>query len=57
MDPNEALKRMRELSDELDRFEDDRTRSLIAEDMASVWDGLDRWMTRGGFLPADWDKG
>lgn len=54
MDPNEALKRMRELSEELDRCDDEWTRSQLAEEMAMVWGGLDQWLTNGGRLPSEW---
>lgn len=52
MDPEEALKRLRQLvkihmgGDGLDAHEIDR--------MVTTFQGLDEWITKGGFLPADW---
>jgi hypothetical protein len=53
MDPDETLRRMRELS-----------QILLSGDM-SMWacielavkaEALDEWLSRGGNLPADWNK-
>lgn len=52
MDPDAALAQIRELiikqqtDNELNDTDTDRLVELI--------DGLDEWMTKGGFLPTDW---
>lgn len=50
MDPNATLARLRELVfSGLQRPE--------TEEMAELFDDLDTWMSKGGFLPADWSVG
>lgn len=50
MDPNAALKEIRELceQDELDDYDALRLRDLV--------DGLINWLDHGGFLPSDWQR-
>lgn len=52
MDPNAALGAIRELvtdgADGLDEGRAELLRDLVAD--------LDEWITRGGFLPADWQR-
>lgn len=48
MDPNEALKKIRELL---------KIRRLSREESAELQElveGLDEWITKGGFLPSSW---
>ena len=45
MDPNATLLAIREAV----------TNNEFAE-AAKLFDGLDYWLTRGGFLPSDWDN-
>lgn len=54
MDPNAALKEIRELVQKLDRDEDQFSHNLDAMRLCELVDGLDQWMTRGGFPPGDW---
>jgi hypothetical protein len=65
MDPNAALLRMRELAK---CWEDLRMRELakcwgdtndlkIGQEMVDVFEALDQWISRGGFLPRDWERG
>lgn len=56
MDPDAAVEALRRLSKDLETVEDAGHRSAIAEEMATVWDGLDEWITRGGFLPSAWRR-
>lgn len=53
MDPNETLRRIRELVNrsEMQFF-------TIAEEaeLRELWQSLDAWLTKGGFLPEDWSK-
>lgn len=56
MDPNTALKQMRRLLKDLDRAGDDESEAAsIAEDMAVTFQGLDGWLSKGGFLPDEWN--
>jgi hemerythrin len=59
MDPNETLKRIRELLTELEDGDEEMSdeMSCLVSDLAEHWDGLDAWLRKGGFLPADWAKG
>lgn len=53
MDPNEVLAAIRRLtSDEADWTLDDPVD--VAVELAELVDSLDKWLTHGGFLPADW---
>lgn len=51
MDPNEALRLLREWSDRIEQ------RAACPEDVdaAMVFDGLDQWLTRGGAWPHSWE--
>lgn len=53
MDPNAALAEIREL---VKRENDDQDGSWA---IAAVerFEALDKWITDGGFLPADWQRG
>ena len=55
MDPDETLKKLRALVEEI--REDERDGLDITDHEQSVldlFDGLDQWLTKGGFLPAAW---
>lgn len=47
MDPDEALKRIRAL------YDADHD-SYTAEELIDLIQGLDEWLSRGGFLPKAW---
>lgn len=49
MDPNETLDQLRRIT--LDGLHGGE---MDAEHMANLFDALDEWMTRGGFLPTAW---
>ena len=52
MDPNEALQRLREWAGGVADGEE-----MSAEmEAAEAFEGLDGWLSRGGFLPADWQS-
>jgi hypothetical protein len=56
MDPDEALKKARAA---LKAFHDapDAERSMIAgADLADAFEALDGWLSKGGFLPRDWQR-
>lgn len=47
MDPNATLRRLRELC-ALDNCH------LFAVEIADLFEALDEWISKGGFLPEDW---
>jgi hypothetical protein len=55
MDPNAALSRIRELVEANNRVTD-ASRLDIADELAELIDGLDNWLSRGGFPPDAWDR-
>lgn len=62
MDPNAALLELRRIvsgeaypsRDEDGAFYDAQGQAMR---MAELFEGLDEWLSRGGFLPEDWSKG
>lgn len=54
MDPNAALKEIRELIEAIDREDDYEKLQTLAVELATVVEGLDGWLSQGGFLPAAW---
>lgn len=59
MDVNETLRLMREA---LSEFEDtrggyDSAAINASSDMRDRFVALDEWLSRGGYLPADWNHG
>jgi len=65
MDPNETLKRIRVLiaaivartdfePGRISQAEYQRLQSLDGEELAGAMQNLDRWISKGGFLPSDW---
>lgn len=59
MDPNAALAEIRRLIDNL-KFQIEPDTGLVDLDDASElidrFEGLDGWLSKGGFLPADWER-
>lgn len=49
MDPNETLRELRHLI-EINGEEN------FSEEIAEKFTALDEWLSKGGFLPADWDQ-
>jgi len=58
MDPDEALKKLRELAAKVLAAQDDDyiNARYICEEFAESFDALDEWLINGGFKPTDWDK-
>jgi hypothetical protein len=50
MDPNATLQELRELTEQ-ERIGGDGSH---AERICELFDALDGWISKGGFLPADW---
>jgi hypothetical protein len=51
MDPDEALRNMR---DALKRVQESSSDAEAAAELADAAEALDGWLSRGGFLPQDW---
>lgn len=67
MDPNATLRLARHLSSEIDRAINQHAETPLneqdihhlidrASDLAILFDGLDEWLSKGGFLPDDWHR-
>ena len=57
MDPDVALATLRDLARRAtsgEPWNDSTEASDLAIEMAEAWEGLDEWLTRGGFIPAAW---
>jgi len=52
MDPNATLKEILELVQKLDRDEDQFSQDV--SQLCALIEGLDNWLSRGGFLPRRW---
>lgn len=53
MDPNAALRVLRELAEASDTANDE-DRAAMAVEFGDYFRSLDMWLTQGGFKPADW---
>lgn len=59
MDPDEALRQIRECLEDYRRAENHdnpEAVSLALARLAEITDGLDAWISKGGFLPRAWRK-
>ena len=58
MDPEAALEKIRALVREIQKLEDDEADDEEfagpASELAEAFDGLDQWMSKGGFPPGEW---
>lgn len=55
MDPDAALAQIRATVEAMAAPEcTAEQRRLLAGDLVTLWDGLDSWLSRGGFLPHSW---
>jgi len=52
MDPNAIVEEMRELYNEVQDSEDPLGAAIR---VVELFDDLDSWLVRGGFLPHDWE--
>lgn len=55
MDPNETLRIIRLTTKQMRVDEHPDIRKQHADDLAEHVEALDEWLTKGGFLPSDWD--
>ena len=53
MDPNANLAEQRQIAG---RFERDESEPDDGERLAELVDALDDWLSRGGFLPTQWQR-
>lgn len=56
MDPNNALRELRGLVRVFNQATDDDNALVFAADLVNVITDLDEFLTRGGFLPTDWQR-
>lgn len=56
MDSNAALARIREVVQELDGETDEFKYGQLGEELCQLVQGLDEWLSRGGFLPQAWER-
>ena len=60
MDPNVTLRRLRADCSTIANLDevgdDDKELSKLAVDVAELFEALDGWITKGGFLPAAWAR-
>jgi hypothetical protein len=54
MDPTVTLTLIRSMIAEIDGAHSDEKLAPLACDLAELVTDLDEWLTRGGFLPAQW---
>ena len=57
MDPNETLRRLRQMAAtaiEVDSSESTNVAAVDLTEMAEHFQALDQWIQNGGFLPANW---
>lgn len=54
MDPNAALKQIRDIILRMKRDHVRKHVSVEVDDLVDVVEGLDEWLSKGGFLPDDW---
>lgn len=55
VDPNEALKTMRECMSIACSTDDEEIKEEALTNMMDAFEALDTWITGGGFLPSDWE--
>lgn len=56
MDPNTTLATLRELCANQLSGKDGADPSTIGGEIAEAFEALDEWITKGGFLPSDWQS-
>jgi len=58
MDPNTALQNAREALARREAAYSDRSteENSAADDLAESFEALDAWLSKGGFLPAEWAR-
>ena len=56
MDPNEVLRLLRLTCKQFAVDEHPAIRQAHAEEIIEHFEALDEWLSRGGFLPADWSR-
>ncbi len=56
MDPNATLDELRKRMAELGNTGSFEWEFLELDRMVELFQSLDQWISKGGFLPADWNK-
>ncbi len=55
MDPNKALANIRALARDIQHPPFDCDALSLADELAETVEGLDQWMSKGGFPPNEWN--
>lgn len=55
MDPNETLSLIRARVADIEEGAEDISREEAVSELVELVTALDGWMSRGGFLPSDWN--
>jgi hypothetical protein len=53
MDPNEALRLIRQICRDVET-DDEKVENW--DELVNLIEGLDQWISKGGFLPKDWER-
>lgn len=64
MDPDKALKQLRKKVERFQQIEEGGLPAAeehgglttLGSEIAQIFDGLDGWLSEGGFLPRDWKR-
>lgn len=56
MDPTETLRLLRLTIKQQRVDEHPLLRTAQSEEIAECFEALDEWLSKGGFLPADWNR-
>lgn len=56
MDPDVCLQKIRELIVELRGSSKISTTEACADEISEHFEALDEWISKGGFMPADWAR-
>jgi hypothetical protein len=54
MDPNETLRQLRKAFADMDNATDRDDFEIATREAQDLFEALDNWLTRGGFVPRDW---
>jgi len=55
MDVNETLRTMRKLVSDTNLTPSYEDAARIGTELADAFEALDEWLSKGGFLPSDWN--
>jgi len=56
MDPNAALAQLRQAIQDTEDYCCAECGQSAMDDVVTLFQGLDQWLSKGGFLPAEWGR-